>query len=99
MGVSHRSESLVTDAVTVTIDLTDEELALHEGGHSVIHVLFADTLKRVSIVRDDPSRGVQTTEAARHAAHDETAAHDRIAVLLAGEAARAPSAWAGIWRL
>jgi Sigma-70 region 2 len=36
----------------------------------------------VSIVRDDPSRGVQTTEAAHYAAHD------RIAVLLAGEAAQ-----------
>ncbi len=56
MGVSHRSESLVTEAVTMTIDLTDEELALHEAGHSVIHVLLGGTLKRVSIVRDDPSR-------------------------------------------
>lgn len=71
---------------------TDEELAYHEAGHSVIHHLLGGTISRVSIDRRDPGRGVHTRGAPPVAAGvtegaDEVDARQRIAVLVAGEVA------------
>ncbi len=70
----------------MTIAHTVEELAFHEGGHSVIRILLGGTFNRVSIVRRDPAQGASTIQASMSPANDSAAVHDRVAVLLAGEA-------------
>jgi hypothetical protein len=67
---------------------TDDELAFHEAGHSVMRILLGGTFNRVSIVRDDPARGVRTAQTSMERAKDPVAVRDRVAVLLAGEAAQ-----------
>lgn len=55
--------------------ISDDELAYHEAGHAVIHVLQGGAISRVSIDRRDQARGVQVaSEAAPAAATTFTAA-------------------------
>jgi hypothetical protein len=49
---------------------TDDELAFHEAGHSVMRILLGGTFNRVSIVRDDPARGVRTAQTSTKIAND-----------------------------
>jgi len=72
----------------MTIAYTDEELAFHDVGHTVIRILLGATFNRVSIVRHDPAQGPRTVQTSMNSADDTAAVRDRIAVLLAGEAAQ-----------
>jgi ATP-dependent Zn protease len=71
----------------MAMEFTDEELAYHEAGHSVLHVLLGGTVTRVSIVRVDPHRGVHVPDAADPLPTDLVSVHNLIVVLLGGEAA------------
>jgi hypothetical protein len=66
---------------------SDEDLAYHEAGHTVAALHLGQSVTRVSIVRDDPSRGVRipSFEPAPEASQ---AVADRILILLAGGAAQ-----------
>jgi ATP-dependent Zn protease len=72
----------------MTIAHTDEELAFHEAGYSVIRLLLGGTFNRVSIVRHDPAQGARTVQTSMNIANETAAVRDRVAVLLAGEAAQ-----------
>jgi hypothetical protein len=72
----------------MTIAHTDEELAFHEAGHSVMRILLGGTFNRVSIVRHDPAHGARTVQTSMNSANETEAVRDRVAVLLAGEAAQ-----------
>jgi hypothetical protein len=72
----------------MTIAHTDEQLAFHEAGHSVIRTLLGGTFSSVSIVRHDPAQGAPTIQASMNIANEPAAVRDRIAVLLAGKAAQ-----------
>jgi len=72
----------------MTIAHPDEELAFHEAGHSVIRILLGGTFDRVSIVRHDPAEGARTVQTSMNRENETAAVHDRVAVLLAGEAAQ-----------
>ena len=72
----------------MTIAHTDDELAFHEAGHSVIRILLGGTFNRVSIVRHDPVQGAPPVQTLMNIANDTAAVRDRVAVLLAGEAAQ-----------
>jgi hypothetical protein len=66
---------------------SDEELAYHEAGHAVLQVLLGGTVTRVSIEREDASRGVRLPGQIEPPATDAPSVHNRIVVLLGGEAA------------
>lgn len=68
------------------VRFSDEDLAYHEAGHAVMHVLNGGTVERVSIERGDPQRGVRVQPSAA-AEMSELEARRRIAVLVAGEVA------------
>jgi ATP-dependent Zn protease len=68
-------------------EFTDEELAYHEAGHAVLHVLLGGRVNRICIVRDDPKRGVEVPAAGDPLVADAATVHNRIVVLLGGEAA------------
>jgi ATP-dependent Zn protease len=68
------------------VPVSDEEMAYHEAGHAVIHLLNGGTISRVSIDRQDPQRGVHPAGALPEV-KDEGAARARAAVAVAGEAA------------
>jgi hypothetical protein len=72
----------------MTTHFSDQELALHEAGHTVLQVLLGGRVTRVSIVRDEPSRGVQLPSGTDPLPGDPAAVHDRAVVLLGGEAAQ-----------
>ena len=68
------------------IPISDEEMAYHEAGHAVIHLLDGGTISRISIDREDSRRGVQPAGALPEVT-DEAAARTRAATAVAGEAA------------
>ena len=67
---------------------SDEDLAYHEAGHTVAALLLGRTVTRVSIVRDDASRGVHVPSFRDDAEETSEAAADKILILLAGGAAQ-----------
>jgi hypothetical protein len=69
----------------IGLPFTDEELAHHEAGHAVVHVLDGGTISRVSIDRADPQRGVKVAPHPEPAS--EADARRLIRTLLAGEVA------------
>jgi ATP-dependent Zn protease len=67
---------------------SDEDLAYHEAGHTVAALLLGQTVTRVSIVRDDASRGVRVPSFNDAADETPVAVADKILILLAGNAAQ-----------
>jgi ATP-dependent Zn protease len=69
-------------------EYSDEDLAYHEAGHTVAAVLLGRTVTRVSIVRDDASRGVRVPSFNDAVEVTPAAVADKILILLAGSAAQ-----------
>ena len=67
---------------------SDEDLAYHEAGHTVVALLLGRNVARVSIVRDDSARGVRVPSFEEDAPSDPAAARDKALILLAGAAAQ-----------
>jgi ATP-dependent Zn protease len=68
---------------------SDEDLAYHEAGHAVAALVLGHSVVRVSIVRDDPIRGVRVPSLGNEElAEGSEAVHDRILIQLAGNAAQ-----------
>jgi hypothetical protein len=67
---------------------SDEDLAYHEAGHTVAALLLGQSVTRVSIVRDDASRGVGVPSFDDVAEATPAAVADKILILLAGSAAQ-----------
>lgn len=67
---------------------SDEDLAYHEAGHTVAALLLGRTVTRVSIVRDDASRGVHVPSFRENAEETSESVADKILILLAGSAAQ-----------
>jgi ATP-dependent Zn protease len=68
----------------MTVPLSEEQLAYHEAGHAVARVVLGGHVDRVSLRMDDPPKSVNPDGPVA-----ELAVRDRIAVLLAGDAALA----------
>jgi hypothetical protein len=68
---------------------TDEQLAYHEAGHAVLHHRQGGIVTRLSIERTDPRQGthVGPEPPLAQAADPQQALRERVAVLVAGEAA------------
>lgn len=66
----------------------DEDLAYHEAGHTVAALVLGRNVERVSIVRDDPGRGVRVPSFNDDRPETPDAVRDKILVLLAGNAAQ-----------
>jgi hypothetical protein len=64
---------------------SDADLAYHEAGHAVAALALGQTVARVSIMREDASRGVQVPS---FNAEDSAAVRDKVLILLAGCAAQ-----------
>ncbi|MBV9358771.1 MAG: hypothetical protein JO023_24965 [Chloroflexi bacterium] len=68
---------------------SDEDLAYHEAGHAVAALVLGHSVVRVSVVRDDPSRGVRVPSfVSEDLPPGSEAVRDRILVNLAGNAAQ-----------
>ena len=67
---------------------SDEDLAYYEAGHTVAALLLGRTVTRVSIVRDDASRGVRVPSFRDDAEETSETNADKILILLAGAAAQ-----------
>ena len=69
-------------------EYSDEDLAYHEAGHTVAALLLGQNVTRVSIVRDDASRGVRVPSFNNTAEETSEGVADKILILLAGSAAQ-----------
>lgn len=67
---------------------SDEDLAYHEAGHTVAALVLGRTVTRVSIVRDDASRGVRVPSFGDDTEESSEATADKLLILLAGSAAQ-----------
>ena len=67
---------------------SDEDLAYHEAGHTVAALLLGRSVARVSIVRDDPTRGVRVPSFDAEAPDESGTGRDKVLILLAGCAAQ-----------
>ena len=68
-------------------EYSDEHLAYHEAGHTVAALLLGRSVTRVSIVRDDASRGVRVPSFNNASGQTDEVVADNMLILLAGNAA------------